>query len=36
MIETMKERIAEYSQCVNHSRENYNESNSALGSPKPS
>ena len=37
MIETMKKRIAEYSQCVSHSREDYNlhETNSHLGSLKP-
>ena len=34
MIENMKARITEYSQCFNHSRENYNEPDSSLGSPK--
>ena len=35
MIENMKVRIAEYSQCFNQSRENCNEPDSSLGSPKP-
>jgi len=35
MIENMKVRIAEYSQCFNQSRANCNESNSSLGSLKP-
>ena len=35
MIETMKERIVEYLQCVNRSRENYSEPDYSLGSPKP-
>ena len=35
MIETMKERIAKYSQCFNQSRENYSEPDSSLGSHKP-
>ena len=30
----MKVRIAEYSQCFNQSRENCNEPDSSLGSPK--
>ena len=34
MIENIKVRIAEYSQCFNQSRENYNAPNSSLGSPK--
>ena len=34
MVDAMKERIAEYSQYVNRSEENYNDSNSSLGSPK--
>jgi len=35
MMETMKERIAKYSQCFNQSRDNSSESDSSLGSPKP-
>ena len=35
MIEKIKERIAEYSHYFNRSRENYSETNSSLGSPKP-
>jgi len=35
MIENMKVRIAEYSQCFNQSRENSNEPDSSLGSSKP-
>jgi len=35
MIETMKERIAEYSYCFNHNRKNYNGPNSSSGFPKP-
>ena len=34
-LETMKVRIAEYSQCFNQSRENYGELDSSLWSPKP-
>jgi len=34
IIENMKVRIAEYSQCFNQSRENCNKSDSSLGSPK--
>jgi len=36
MIETMKERIVEFSHCVNRSREDYNvyKSHSSLGCPK--
>jgi len=35
VVETMQERIAEYSHYSNQSKENYNEPNSTLGSPKP-
>jgi len=35
MIENLKVRIAEYSQCINQSRKNCNKPNSRLGSPKP-
>ena len=35
MVEIMKKRIAEYSQCFNQSRENCSEPNSSLGSPEP-
>ena len=34
MVETMKERIVEYSKYFNQSRENYSELDSSLGSPK--
>jgi len=34
MVETMKEKIVEYSHCFNHSRENCNKSDSSLGFPK--
>jgi len=34
MVETMKERITEYSHYFNHSRDNYNEPDSYLASPK--
>ena len=34
-IETMKLRIAEYSQCFNQNRETSSEIDSSLGSPKP-
>ena len=34
MIENIKVRIAEYSKCFNQSRENCNEPDSSLGSPK--
>jgi len=34
-LETMKVRIAEYSQCFNQSRENYGKPDSSIGSPKP-
>jgi len=36
MVESMKQRIAEYSQCFSHSRDetNLHESDSSLGSPK--
>jgi len=35
MIENLKVRIAEYSQCLSQIRENYSESDSSLESPKP-
>jgi len=35
LIEIMKDRIIEYSHCSNRSRENCDESDSSLGSPKP-
>ena len=35
MIETMKLRIVEYSQCFNPNRETSSEIDSSLGSPKP-
>ena len=35
IIENIKVRIAEYSQCFHQSRENCNESDSSLGSSKP-
>jgi len=35
MIENIKVRIAEYSQCFNQSRKNCNEPDSNLGYPKP-
>jgi len=35
MIETLKVRIVEYSQCFSQSRENYSEHDSSLGSLKP-
>jgi len=34
IVETMKEIIAEYSQCFIHSKENYNVFDCSLGSPK--
>jgi len=35
IIENIKVRIAEYSQCFHQSKENCNESDSSLGSPTP-
>ena len=35
MVETMKERIAEYSQCYTQSRENCGDLDSSLGFPNP-
>ena len=35
VVETMKKRIAKYSQCFNQSRKNCNEPDSSLRSPKP-
>ena len=35
MVETMKKRITEYSQCFNQNRETYSEIDASLGSPKP-
>jgi len=35
MVEIIKERIVEYSQCFNQSRENYSKPDSSLGSPEP-
>ena len=35
MLEIMQVRITEYSHCFNQNREQYNESDSSLGSPKP-
>ena len=35
MIETMKLRIAKYSQCFNRNREPSSEIDYSLGSPKP-
>jgi len=34
MVETMKQRIAEYFNCFNHSS-NLHENDSSLGTPKP-
>ena len=34
MVETMKERIVEYSKYFHESRENYSEPDSSFGSPK--